>query len=70
MRKYAICSGDLNEIEQHLNTTDCNENLFDFRTLNYKMKLKVLRIYIQISMTTMICKMTLVFHQHHLTISH
>lgn len=70
MRKYAICSGDLNEIEQHLNTTDCNENLFDFKTLNYKMKLKVLRIYIQISMTTMICKMTLVFHQHHLTMSH
>jgi len=30
MKKYAICSEDLNEIEQHLNTTDCNANLFDF----------------------------------------
>ena len=30
MKKYAICSEDLNEIEQHLNTTDCSENLFDF----------------------------------------
>ena len=30
MKKYAICSEHLNEIEQHLNTTDCSENLFDF----------------------------------------
>ena len=34
MKKYAICSEDLNEIEQHLNTTDCNENLFDFTATN------------------------------------
>ena len=30
MKKYSICTEDLNEIEQHLNTTDYNENLFDF----------------------------------------
>ena len=30
MKKYAICSEDLNEIEQYLNTTDCNDKLFDF----------------------------------------
>ena len=30
MKKYTICTEDLNEIEHHLNTTDYNENRFDF----------------------------------------
>ena len=36
MKKYAICSEDLNEIEQHLNTTHCNENRFDSIAPNTK----------------------------------
>ena len=29
MSQYAICSEDLNEIEQHLHSIDCSEDQFD-----------------------------------------
>ena len=30
MRQYAVCSEDLNEIEQNLLSTNCSEEQFDF----------------------------------------
>ena len=64
MMHYAVCSEDLREIEQHLHNADYNDEHFNSiapntQILNCKMKVRVLKIYILISVKVMTSLMIL-----------
>lgn len=60
MGQYAICSEDLNEIEEQLCNTDYTNDEFDsiapnIQNVNCRMKLLAMKIYTLILMKTMTC---------------